>query len=179
MHEVLPYILHGQMKLSDDHEKLISVLNRKITPRGKYLIAVDGMTGSGKSGLSRYLAWQLDMPVIETDMLRRTREEQPSYCLEELKSLIQVRHELDRPVLIEGIFLLDTLNKLGIEPDYMIYVKNSKANAGCALRNSLPEYLDKYEPEERANYVFCTDFINMYNTSNEPASSSEIIYPKK
>ena len=68
---------------------------------------------------------------------------------------------LDCPVIAEGIFLLDTLDKLGIEPDYIIYVKNSEANAGDTFRNSLPEYLDKFKPEESANYVFCTDLKNM------------------
>ena len=121
------------------------------------MIAVDGITGSGKSGLSRYMAWQLDMPTIETDMLRLMDDEQPSYRLEELGNLIQARHELDRPVIVEGIFLLDTLNKLGIEPDYIVYVKKEETDSGYALRDSLPEYLEKYKPEEKSDYVFSTD----------------------
>ena len=149
------------MKLSGNHDKLISELKDKIYPWRKYLIAVDGITGSGKSGLSRYMAWQLDMPAIETDMLRVMDDEQPSYRLEELGNLIQARHELDRPAIVEGIFLLDTLKKLGIEPDYLVYVKNEEANPGYALRNSLPEYLETYKPEKKADYVFSTDFKNM------------------
>ncbi len=149
------------MKLSDDHEKLISELKGKIYPWRKYLIAVDGITGSGKSGLSRYLAWQLNMPTIETDMLREISGEPSVYRLAELNDLIQARHKLDRPVIVEGIFLLNTLSELGIEPDYIIYVKNSDASPGYALRNALPEYIEKQKPEERADYVFSTDFKDM------------------
>ena len=149
------------MILSDDHNKLITELKGLIYPWRKYLIAVDGLTGSGKSGLSRYLALELEMPVIETDTLRRMDQEQPSYKLDELKDLIQARHELDRPVIIEGIFLLDTLDKIGIEPDYFIYVINSEADAGYALRESLPKYISSFKTEKRANYVFNTKFKNI------------------
>ena len=149
------------MKLSNDHKKLITELKGEIYPWRKYLIAIDGITGSGKSGLARYLAWKLDMPTVETDMLRNKNAIQPSYRLAELGNLIQERHELGRPVIVEGIFILDTLNKLGIEPDYVIYVKNSEANTGSALLRSLPDYLTRYNPEERASYVFNTDFTNM------------------
>lgn len=149
------------MKLSENHEKLISELKTKVYPWRKYLIAVDGITGSGKSGLSRYIAWQLDMPTIETDMLRVMDDKQPSYRLKELGNLIQARHELDRPVIVDGIFLLDTLNKLAIKPDYIIYVENKEADPGYALRDSFPKYLGEYKPEEIADYVFNTDFKNM------------------
>lgn len=154
-------VLHVHMKLSEDHKKLVSELKGEIYPWRKYLIAIDGIAGSGKSGLSRYLAWQLDMPTIETDMLREREKEQPAYRLDELNNLIHARHELNRPVIVEGIFLLDTLSKLGIEPDYIIYVKSSEASVGYVLRDSLPEYIEKQKPEERADYVFNTDFKDM------------------
>ncbi len=147
--------------LSENHKDLVDKLKGEIYPWRKYLIAVDGITGSGKSGLARYLALELDMPAIETDMIRNMSETQPSYRVSELRHLIQSRHELDRPVIVEGIFLLDTLQKLGVEPDYLIFVENSEADAGYALRDSLPAYLTKYKPKDRANYVFNTDFANM------------------
>ena len=52
------------------HEELLSELEKFVLPWRKLTIAVDGITGSGKSCLSRYLAWQLDMPAIDTDMFR-------------------------------------------------------------------------------------------------------------
>ncbi len=148
------------MIITEEHDKLLAELKEKIYPWRKLLIAVDGITGVGKSGLSRYLAWKLDMPSIETDMYRIASDTQPSYRLDELNGVIQARYELDRPVIVEGIFLLDTLKKLSLEHDYIIYVRNSKADCGFALRESLPKYQEEYSPEDKADYVFCTDFKN-------------------
>jgi uridine kinase len=145
---------------TDEHKKLLEELKKEIYPWGKYLIAVDGLTGSGKSGLSRYLALELDMPVIETDMHMDTNQTQPCYRLEDLGRLVSSRHKQNRPVIIEGIFLLDTLDKLGLEPDYMIYVKNSEG-AGYVLRTSLLDYIDSWKPNKKANYIFNTDFLNV------------------
>lgn len=92
-------------------------------------------------------------------MLRIMNDYQPSYRYSELKNLVLSRYELKRPIIIEGIFLLDTLKRIGISPNFLIYVKNSEANSGYALKESLPKYFAEYNPEENANYVFSSNFI--------------------
>lgn len=143
------------------HEELLSELQKFVLPWRKLTIAVDGITGSGKSCLSRYLAWHLGMPAIHTDMFRIRTNEQPSYRNSELGNVIQASHEMNRPVILEGIFLCHTLEQLGIVTDFLIYVENSEANCGLALKESLPKYLIKYRPKEIAQNVFSTDFKNM------------------
>ena len=32
-----------------------------------FIVAIDGVDGAGKSTLGRYLAWQLGMPLVESD----------------------------------------------------------------------------------------------------------------
>lgn len=149
------------MITTSGHEELLSELEKLVLPWRKLTIAVDGITGSGKSCLSRYLAWQLDIPAIDTDMFRIRSDEQPSYRYSELENLIQARHEMNRPVILEGIFMCHTLEQLGIEADFLIYVENSEANCGLALKESLPRYLTKYRPKKIAQNVFSTDFKNM------------------
>ncbi|UZJ43816.1 hypothetical protein OOT55_14285 [Marinimicrobium sp. C6131] len=149
------------MILAQEYEEVIDAIKKHLYPRRKYLIAIDGYPGTGKSSLSRFLAFKLEMPAIETDLLRVLEEEQPSYRLGELRNLIQSRHDQNRPVIVEGIFTLDTLDKIGLVPDYLIYVDNSEANCGYSLRHSMPEYLEKYKPHVLASYVCNTDFIKM------------------
>lgn len=144
---------------TQEHKSLAQKLKGIIYPWRKLTIAVDGVTGAGKSGLARYLAFQLDMPCVETDMLRIMNDCQPSYRYSELKNVVLSRHELKRPIIIEGIFLLDTLKRIGVSPDFLIYVKNSEANSGHALKESLPKYFAEYKPEENADLVFSSNFI--------------------
>lgn len=146
---------------TQEHKSLVQKLKGIIYPWRKLTIAVDGVTGAGKSGLARYLAFQLDMPCVETDMLRIINECQPSYRYSELKKMVLSRHELNRPVIIEGIFLLNTLKRIGITPDFLIYVKNSEANSGHALKDPLSKYFTEYNSEKNATYVFSSEFINM------------------
>ena len=148
------------MQRDSQHSDLIKALKGIIYPWRKYTIAVDGFPGTGKSNLARYLALELDMPSIDSDMFRIRSNEQPSYRYAELGNVIQSRHELDRPVILEGVFLLDTLSKLNLGVDYLIYVKNIEAEAGLKLKESLPEYTAKFNPEEQAQYIFNSEFIN-------------------
>jgi shikimate kinase len=53
------------------------------------LVATDGVDGSGKTALGRYLSWQIGSSLIETDLFLTGHE--PSYRMEE-----------DRPVLCKG-----------------------------------------------------------------------------
>lgn len=149
------------MIVTDEHQSLLTELKGFVQPWRKLTIAVDGITGTGKSSLSRYLAWQLDMPSIDTDMYRNREDVQPSYRISDLSRVVEARHKMDRPVILEGIFLCNTLEGLSLTPDYLIFVENSDANCGSALNESLPAYLTKYTPKERAQWVFRTDFINM------------------
>ncbi|MCG7982528.1 MAG: hypothetical protein JAY90_07210 [Candidatus Thiodiazotropha lotti] len=144
------------MIVNNKHTDLLNQLNHIIHPWRKFLIAIDGHMGTGKSGLSRYLSLELDMPSVETDMLINLSEEQPNYRLNDLKSLVMARHNQNWPVIVEGVFLLDTLNKLNIDPDYLIFMTHKKERSEKDLRN----YFEEYKPRMKAHYIFdTTDFI--------------------
>jgi hypothetical protein len=149
---------------AEEHKTIVAILRDRICPDWrKFTIVVDGIAGVGKSGLGRYLAWKLDMPCIETDMYRIEQGvTHPRYRISELKTVIKSRHDLNLPVILEGDFILRTMEQIGIEPDFLIYVKNKWADCGDTLRESLPGYLEDYKPEKRAHFIFFTDnFINV------------------
>ena len=147
------------MKISAAQEELRATLNAFVNPWRKLTIAVDGIPGVGKSTLGRYLAWQLEIPLVETDLFRIMEEEPPAYRYSELAEVIRSRHELDRPIIIEGVFALHILNALGIEPDYLAYVENTEADEGLRYKEALDRYLVEFSPKEKADYVLDSESL--------------------
>jgi hypothetical protein len=128
-------------------------------------IGIDGPMGAGKSTLARYLAWQLGMPVIETDMWRVSGAIPTARHLRQIDLLASRRRERERPLIIEGISLLALSERIGLEIDYLIWVQNSEADPTddddavlealkSPLRREVEQYVSEYRPYERANYVF-------------------------
>ena len=147
-----------QMIETKDHKKLVDCLKKMLRPWRKFLICIDGLTGVGKSGLARYLSLQLDMPCIETDLFIM-REEQPSYRYNELKNVVLSRLDNNRPTILEGILLLDTLSKIGVDYDYLIYVHNSDEDTGFNLKSALENYQMQFSPKEKATLLFNSEYI--------------------
>ena len=142
------------MELIQAHGQLVAILRKLVYPWRKLTIAIDGRDGAGKSNLARYLAWQLDMSLIETDLLLVHGTKPPAYRLDVLKHLIDQRHSLNRPVLIEGICLLSTLKSVGITHDYLVYVRNQEYGGSESLRATLESYEQAFTPKQKADYVF-------------------------
>jgi hypothetical protein len=95
----------------------------KLQPWRKMTIAIDGVDHAGKSSLGRFLAWQAEMPVIETDFTLIHGSTPPAHDGDLLRALIDHRHRLDRPVLIEGIFVLRQLDAIGVNPELLIEMR--------------------------------------------------------
>src|SRR5438105_15532317 len=111
------------LRITKQHRVLLAALRQVIFPWRKLTIAVDGVDDVGKSTLARFLSWQLGMPTIETDLLIKPQDEGFTYDFSSLTHLTRARHERNRPVIIEGLCILQTLAQLGINTDYLIYVK--------------------------------------------------------
>ena len=147
------------MKIGLDQTECLEALKEFVRPWRKLTIAVDGITGAGKSTFSRYLAWQLGMPLVETDMFRIMEQEPPAYRYREIWMVLESRHELERPVIIEGVFTLQVLSQVNVKPDYLVYVENSEASEGLRYGKPLKRYFVGYSPRDKADYVLSTDFI--------------------
>ncbi len=77
-------------------------------------IANGQINHSGKSTLARYLAWQLDISVIELDPCRKFGVCPIKTDPDILGHLIKARHKMNRLVVVEGILVLEVLNTIGV-----------------------------------------------------------------
>jgi uridine kinase len=146
------------LETSDQHRELVARLKSVIYPWRRLTIAVDGVDHSGKSTMARYLSWQLGMPVIETDLfLAESKDGLPTYRWEMLAQVVSSRHQLDRPVIVEGIFVRSILEKLGTSPDFSIYVECIGHQGSVNWQNAFSIYQAKYKPRESAAFVFAHD----------------------
>jgi uridine kinase len=107
------------MEILQKQRDLIQFLKGIIYPWRKLTIGVDGADGVGKSPLARFLSWQLCMPTLETDMFLEKGKHHPFLRYDELTNLIDWRHSLNRPVIIEGIYLLETLENISVKLDVL------------------------------------------------------------
>lgn len=127
-----------------------------------FIIAIDGWTGSGKSTLARFLAWQLEMPCVETDLFL-TGDAWGSYDFNSLRQVLNKRLEhrsrsgsLGRPVIVEGVGLLHILKTLSLEPNFLIQVHN-ESRVVCDSEEYLQwmrDYEAQYQPVTRTQFVF-------------------------
>jgi hypothetical protein len=118
----------------------------------RFLIGVDGVDGAGKSTLARYLSWQLGIPSIETDLFLERGQGPSALRHEELRRAIQSRLEDDRPVIVEGVFLLKTFESLDLQPDYLIYVAREEYRGTTQF--NFPEYDTRFKCRQVTNFVY-------------------------
>lgn len=119
------------------------------------LVAVDGRPGVGKTSLARFLAWHFNVSLIETDLFLK----QPAltkgalglnYDLGTIRQMIDCRLAKPRPIIVEGVSVLRTLQQLGKAPDVLIYVSNSCNHSG-RLDAMLTRYDTAFSPSLRAD----------------------------
>lgn len=89
---------------------------------GANIFGVDGHDGSGKSTLAAALGSNLGWPVISLDaFLHKNQEEYVSHL--NYEALGQAIFSASRPMIIEGVCLLDVAERLHLKLDRHIYVK--------------------------------------------------------
>ena len=122
------------------HKHLAHWLSDKVPKKKEFTVAVDGLDNAGKSTLSRFIAWQIGAPVIETDLLMLPSEGTPKHDIELLTRLIGMRHKMNRPIIVVGIFTLQCLDQAGIKPELLIRVSRKY----FTRKGSWPEAFNSY-----------------------------------
>ena len=117
--------------------ELLHRLKEALTPnRIPLLIAIDGADGVGKSSLASWLAWQLGMPAIQLD-LYLTSLHPIQWLTADLKRVVDRRLDRKRPVIVEGVLVLDALDQIGRKADFVVFVKGV---GSISLAGQLVEY---------------------------------------
>ncbi len=108
----------------DDLERLRESLPGPPPPVAKpVMVVVSGLPGSGKSYLSRRLAAQVPLLVLESDALRETLVRRPSYSKAESGRLFRACHALIGDLLRQGIcVLLDATNLLECHRERLYHI---------------------------------------------------------
>lgn len=115
------------------------------------VIAIAGPMHAGKSTLSRFLAWHFNVTLIETDPFMTHGGPPIRYRSDEIKTLIDFRLRLKRPVIVEGVAVLRLLSELAIKPDFVVSVSSARTSASAvdAALESLSIVLRHPEDGER------------------------------
>jgi uridine kinase len=114
------------------------------------LIAIDGADGLGKSSLASWLAWQLGAPTIHLDLYLVRGSDPIRWRTDDLRRIIQTRLvEHAKPLIVEGILVLDALDKIERKPDFLVYVDGE---GGHSLSGRLADYKARHRLEQRAQF---------------------------
>jgi uridine kinase len=129
-------------------EKLLEALQKELGPNRKpLLIAIDGADGVGKSSLASWLRWQLGMPALHLDLYLIKDSNPLAWRAGELAHLISSRVDIGRPIIVEGIMILDALDQISRRPDFLVYVRGYGSQK---LSSRIENYRRQRKPEELA-----------------------------
>lgn len=117
----------------------VAALQQELAGRPAKLVAIDGRSGAGKSTLGRFLAHHLNVTLVETDCFLLGNKG-VAYHEDQLHRVITSRTNKGRPVLVEGICLLQLLRKLDLNHDYLIYVDDDEFD---------PPYQFVFSPDDK------------------------------
>jgi adenylate kinase family enzyme len=130
---------------------LLGHIRQALTPkRLPLLITIDGADGCGKSSLASWLAWQLEMPTIQLDLYLAGRDP-IQWCAEDFARTVAKRMDSGRPVIVEGVLVLEALDKIGRKPDFLVFVSGGYATSPLAPQ--IAAYQSRERSFERANFV--------------------------
>jgi uridine kinase len=115
------------------------------------LIGIDGPNGAGKTSLASWLAWQLGTPAVYLDLYVIRGSNPLQWRIPCLQRIVTYRlEEREKPIVIEGIMLLEVLANIGRKADFLVYVDGK--DIGDSLPGMLQKYRAKYQPERHAQF---------------------------
>jgi uridine kinase len=117
------------------------------------IVTIDGRDGVGKTTLGRYLAWRFNVTLIETDLFLIPAQDYVIYLDDQINRIIERRITSPRPVIVEGVAMLQLMRRINRVPDFSIYVTNPQQSSGKALERRLAAYEASFAPSAKASIV--------------------------
>ena len=143
---ILPTVLPGYLKV-------VQALTRIMRGLPGVVVTIDGRDGVGKTTLGRYLAWYFNVTLIEADLFLIPSQDYLTHLDYQVNRIIERRFTLPRPVIVEGVSMLQLMKRINRVPDFAIYVTNPKHGGSRALEKQLSAYEESYAPSKKANMV--------------------------
>lgn len=142
------------------------------------IVVFDGFCGSGKTSLAQRISRRLNIQHIDSDcyIIKQSNSETYTSLLDiyHLKEIVETFIKRKKTLLFSGICAQETLELLGVVPNYRVYVKkisssglwhdgdhieefiNDEEPSGYYSQQpnkSDMEYHVKYEPQNKADFV--------------------------
>jgi hypothetical protein len=115
------------------------------------LIAIDGRSGVGKTTLGRYLAWQFNISLVESDLFLIPNQRKLVYVDEALAQVITSRLKKPRPVIVDGVAVRRLLSNLALKPDFVVYISSSDESESRTLKDEIASYEADFNPRTSAD----------------------------
>jgi hypothetical protein len=77
-----------------------------------------------------------------------------NYRMEDLARVIQSRLGSDRPIMIEGLRVLELLERLHVPCDFLVWVEQEGREPAQAFAKQLADYERRFNPRKRADEIF-------------------------
>jgi hypothetical protein len=138
-----------------EYAQAVAALEPVLDARDGKVIAIGGWPLSGKTTLGRYLAWQFNVSLIETDVFIIPNQGVIEHREDEVARVIEHRigGAYPNPVIIEGATVLKLLARLGVKPDFSIYVERPSDHDAGNLTAELDAYHKEFRPREAADLI--------------------------
>jgi uridine kinase len=117
------------------------------------IVTIDGREGVGKTTLGRYLAWRFNVTLIETDLFLIPAQDYVIHLDDQINRIIERRVTRPRPVIVEGVSMLQLMKRINRAPDFSIYVANRNPLASGIMERRLAAYERTFNPQALANVV--------------------------
>jgi uridine kinase len=121
------------------------------------VVTIDGRDGVGKTRLGRFLAWYFNVTLIETDLFLIPAEDYVIYLDDQINRIIERRVSSHRPVIVEGIAMMQLMQRINRTAAFSIYVENPDRTSGKRLDRMLSEYEAAFAPSTSASLVVTID----------------------
>lgn len=117
------------------------------------IVTIDGRDGVGKTTLGRYLAWHFNVTLIETDLYLIPAEDFLIHLDDQINRIVERRLTMPRPVIVEGVSMLQLMKRINRVPDFAIYVTDPERSGSETMDRRLAEYEEAFFPADAANIV--------------------------